>query len=441
MSEKNNELTHNTDDDIKESPSSNKFTRVKGYLKKLIPILILVQIVDAYTSVVLEGIGSRIILDFNISNSIYALIISIASIGMYFVFANQYFSDRFGRKPLLILTILGMSLCCLALFFSITIIDFTIYSLLLYFFFSSDIWLIFINEECNKDMKARASYLILLGGILGGALIATVMRRIVISETSPVYSWRFMMLYPLAIGIIATILIAFLVDETKIYQERKQQIQEREIRVKKNVALLFQSPRKKEYYVVLIVAFTAGLSRIVLLFMEPYLIEKLVNPGFASQNQISTLLTFTALCVIISYFLTGFGGDLWGRKPLLIIYSIIMPIGAFVLILGANLGSYGIVLIGAAFVFSAFWGMIGTVRLVTIEILPTERRGTGSGFKSLISAIGITIGLFLGSFLIYFANESVEIPLIILTLPCFINIPLVIKYLKETKHVDLSQIK
>ena len=242
-------------------------------------------------------------------------------------------------------------------------------------------------------------------------------------------------------GIIAAVLILVLVDETKLYQQRKQEIKQREIRARENVRMLFQSPRKTEYYVILVVAFTAGLSKIILIFTEPYLVEKLVDPGLATEDQISTLLTLTALCVIGSYFLTGFGGDLWGRKPLLIIYSILMPIGAFILIAGANAGSYGIVLLGGAFVFIAFWGLIGTVRIVTIELLPTERRGTGSGLKSLITAFGITIGLFLGSFLTYFAGESVEIPFIVLTVPCLINIPLVLKYIKETKHVDLAEIK
>ncbi|TFF95936.1 MAG: MFS transporter, partial [Promethearchaeota archaeon] len=196
------------------------------------------------------------------------------------------------------------------------------------------------------------------------------------------------------------------------------------------------SPRKNEYYVVLFVGFTAGLSRIVLLFTEPYLVENNI-----AEDNISTLLTLTALCVLGSYMLTAFAGDLWGRKPLLIIYSLMMPIGVFILIAGANMGNYGVIILGAAFCFAAFWGMIGVIRLVTIEILPTERRGTGAGFRSLIVAVGITIGLFLGFFLIYYAQESLEIPFIILTVPCFVNIPLVIKYIKETKHVDLSEIK
>ncbi|MHA1147830.1 MAG: MFS transporter [Promethearchaeota archaeon] len=413
-----------------------KNERVPGYMKKLVIILILVQIVDAYTSVVIEGIGSKIIEDLDITNSLFALCICIASIGMYFVFANQYFCDRFGRKPLLITTTLGMALCCLLLTLTVSVLDFIIYSMLLFFFFSSDIWLIFINEECKSDRKARASYLVLTGGLLGGALMSTILRRVFITETAPATNWRLMMIYPLIVGITATILIIIFVDESILYQQRKEELKHRQINIKDNVKGLFNSPRKTEFYIILVVGFTAGLSRIVLYFTEPYLQSKGIQ-----EDYISTLLTLTALCVLGSYFLTAFAGDLWGRKPLLIIYSIMMPIGVFVLIAGANAGSYGIIVLGAAFVFAAWWGMIGVLRIVTIEILPTERRGTGAGLRSLIVAIGITIGLFLGSFLIYFANQSLEIPFILLVIPCFINVPLVIKFIKETKHVNLAEIR
>ena len=49
----------------REKAEGVKQVRPAGYLKKLVIILILVQIVDAYTSVVIEGIGSQIMLDLN----------------------------------------------------------------------------------------------------------------------------------------------------------------------------------------------------------------------------------------------------------------------------------------------------------------------------------------------------------------------------------------
>ena len=88
-----------------------------------------------------------------------------------------------------------------------------------------------------------------------------------------------------------------------------------------------------------------------------------------------------------------------------------------------------------------FSSIIGVIRIVTIEILPTERRGTGSGVKSLVSAIGITMGLLIGSVVISISADTLELAFIVLSVPCLINVPLVIKYIQETKDVHLAKIK
>lgn len=87
----------------------------------------------------------------------------------------------------------------------------------------------------------------------------------------------------------------------------------------------------------------------------------------------------------------------------------------------------------------AFYGIGITLRIVTLEYLPTEHRGTGLGLRGLISAIGSTVGLLIGSVLILVLELGLR--MIFLTLLVFIIIPLGIKYLKETKDVELSQIK
>jgi len=59
--------------------------------------------------------------------------------------------------------------------------------------------------------------------------------------------------------------------------------------------------------------------------------------------------------------------------------------------------------------------------------------------KSLIQAFGITSGLFLSSIIIL--HYGLGFSFIVFSVLLLINIPLVAKYIKETKGVDLSEVQ
>jgi hypothetical protein len=101
--------------------------------------------------------------------------------------------------------------------------------------------------------------------------------------------------------------------------------------------------------------------------------------------------------------------------------------------------AYGFVMFGYALSHIAFWGSIGIIRLITIETLPTDRRGTGVGFRSLVGAVGGTIGLLTSSAVIL--SLGLGPTFIIFVMGNLVAIPLAAVYLKETKGVELSEIK
>jgi MFS family permease len=65
---------------------------------------------------------------------------------MYFCAFNTYLSDKLGRRTMLAVTVFGMVIVALLLNFSTSILDFTIYYLLLLFFTQSDIWMIYVGD-------------------------------------------------------------------------------------------------------------------------------------------------------------------------------------------------------------------------------------------------------------------------------------------------------
>jgi len=85
------------------------------------------------------------------------------------------------------------------------------------------------------------------------------------------------------------------------------------------------------------------------------------------------------------------------------------------------------------------WGVNTLLRIYTLEFLPTRNRGTGLGLRTLAMGIGGTVGLFLSAPLIL--AISLGPTMIVLVCFCFLIIPLGLLRVKETKGVDLSDIK
>ncbi|MHA1297074.1 MAG: MFS transporter [Promethearchaeota archaeon] len=396
----------------------------KKYLIFLFFILALVQILDAYSTGYTSSFPSKIIEEFlsgypsNQANAILGLCTSIASIGMYMVFFNQYFADKIGRKKMLTITTFGMGISALFLALSTNIMFYTIF--------------LFTTK--------RASYIniVLMCGMLGPIMMPT-LRSIFITETSPVGSWRGMTLFPILLGIPLAIIIIFTIKETSKYQEIKSS-ETREtppIFLKKNIAAIFKSNIKPEFIVLLIMSFFAGLNFFMLQFAESFINLNTSLP----ESKVNLVITVIAIALILGYLLTGILADKIGRVPLLHLFSVLMPLASILLYIGSFLteGTFILVSLGAALAYVSYYGLTIVLRIVLMEIVPTDKRGTGMGVRALINAFGITSGFLIGSGLTFILGLGIAF--MIMSFPLILNIFLTIKYIKETKGTDLSKIE
>jgi predicted MFS family arabinose efflux permease len=119
------------------------------------------------------------------------------------------------------------------------------------------------------------------------------------------------------------------------------------------------------------------------------------------------------------------------------LYSAMLPVSIILTVTGVGL-SFIAVAIGYCLSYVSYWGLLSVVRIVTFETLETDKRGTGSGLRGFFYAVGITLGLVFGSLITLSSNLGVSY--IVLGLFVIIDIPLTIKYIKETKGKDLSAI-
>ena len=420
--------------------NNNQITRSKSYFRYLIFVLMLVQILDTYSTIYPGSMPSLIVAEFfpteppNVTSSILALAGSITSIGMYFLFFNQYLVDKIGRKRMLAITVLGMSISSLGMFLSVSYVMYVSFTFFLYFFFMSDIWLIYANEESKQDKRALNTNIILMAGLFG-ALIMVVSRFVFIPDVNP--NWRGMTLFPVIIGIPLSVVIYFTLKETTEFQSMKERRKKDSRSFIGDIKSVFQIENKKSFLIILIISFLFGFSNLFIGLFEKFI----ADGGIIPQSQINIMFFLTIFTVMIAYLTNGFLADRIGRKPLLYLWSLLLPFSVVVWVLGANnsQNAFLIVFFGYALSHISYWGLWGIIRIIALEQMPTDRRGTGIGIRSLSGAIGITTGLLTSSFIIL--EIGLGLTFIIFVLGNLLIVPLGFFFVKETKGVNLAEIK
>lgn len=421
-----------------EIDNSKPISRSKSYFQYLVFVLMLVQILDTYSTVYPNAIPSLIAAEFlsnftiNEANAIMSLVRGIVSVGMYFLFFNQYLVDKIGRKLMLAITVVGMGIASLGMMLAVNYVIYVFFSFFLNFFFLSDIWLIYINEESNR--RAFHSNIILMVGLLG-AIVMVMFRFIFITESNP--NWRGMTLFPIIVAFPLFLVVLLTLKESSKYQLIKEQKLTESRTFFGDLKSIFKIESRKPYITILIMSYLFGFANIFISLFEKYISDE----STIAQTQVSIIFFLTVFTVLIAYLTNGILADRIGRKPLLYLWSLLLPVSVIIWVIGAldSQNAFFIVLVGYAISHISYWGLWGIIRIVSIEQLPTDRRGTGVGFRSFIWALGITSGSLLSSIVTLIIGLGTTF--ILFAFGNLIIIPLGIFLIKETKGVDLATVK
>ncbi|TFG15192.1 MAG: MFS transporter [Promethearchaeota archaeon] len=420
--------------------------RSRRYLIYLLFMMVLVQILDTYTQFYLTAIPSEIKKSFladlskNTADSVFAIAVAVASIGTYIAFFVWYLADRVGRRPLLIVTVIGLSVGSLGIYFSNNIVDFTIFYLVIWVFGASDLWLMFVNEEAPPDKKGFWTNIVLVGGMIGAMLIP-IFRAIYVTDTSPVGSWKGMALFPVFLGIPLCLIIIITVKETSKYEEIKKSKQlEKQYSLIENVKRIFSSKYRIALIAIFVMYFLRGLNNFTRQLGEIVLSETFEF----TAGEVAILIVVMNLATVLGYLVAGKLSDIFGRKTVLYILTIIYNIGSLLFIwvlfipTEHNL-AFILIIISSSLTNIAFWAFWTFLSIIVIEMTPTDARGTASGFKLLIGAIANTLGLILTAIVaLYF---GLAIAFVIFGTLFVLYYPIIRKYIIETKDIDLSEIK
>lgn len=396
-------------------------SRTKFYLFFLFIFMVINDIFDTYTTQLPNVIGSFVIIQFSINESILAFMVAIASIGMYFVFINQFLADMIGRKIMLFIVLFGMGLASFLLGLAPNPVLYTIFLFILYIFFSSDVWVLMMNEESPADKRGLFTNLVLVFGVIGALLIILFRETLLPSFGWQSMTWFAMLAIPLAF-------LAFAFKESKKYQEYRKLEGDQKVSLKSKIKKIINHEERKVFFIIFLTSFIIGLSYVLFALGEPFF--KLTR-GF-TDSEISTLILMMGLGAIIGYLLTAFILDRLGRKPTIYLYLILIFISIFFIIFG----SYTLVLINVIIFSAFFWGLFIALRIVCIEIFPTDIRGVGTGFRSFFFAFGFTIGsVTTGIFSPYIGLGGVFLVFSAISL---LIIPLIFFFIRETKGIELE---
>ena len=434
-----NESNENEQNMTKQNERINP--RTKNYLKLLMVILLGVIIIDGYGSVApiitLSSVTDEFLAGIHpdLQSSIVAFTLAISSGGMYFLFFTQYLADKLGRKKMLAITTLGMSLASLGMFLSMNYYTYVFSVFFLNFFVASDMWLLYVNEESDIDKRARNSNIILIGGVLG-PVIAVICRLIFIQSDNT--GWRGVTLFPMILGLIMFIVILLKVKETSKFEKIKESGMKIEKRpIKEDIKAILNMEERKSYFSLLLISFISSTTLTWALYFERYLKET----GNVTPAEISIMFLLGFILSLVAFIVNALLAERIGRKPLFMAWKFLVPIGIVMWVFGALVpqNTFSIVMIGFFITHVCGVGAGGIMRIITIESLPTDRRGTGIGIRTFFTTLGGTIGLVLNGFVILIIGLGMTI--IVFSFLSYLILPIAYFLVKETKSVDLDALK
>ncbi|MCP4760842.1 MAG: MFS transporter [archaeon] len=417
--------------------------KTKKYFIYLIIFLCLMEILDTYTTVFPTLIGSELKITFfsglslndDQQNSFMQLAIGIAYFGMYLGIFTRVFADITGRRIWLILTAFGMGLGSLFIMLCSDIIQYAVALAFMNIWFSSDTWSIYVMEESPKEK--RGSYLtwILLAGI-SGAIIVMVARGIYITEGSNnwqgVASWGMF-------GIILAFL-GFKIKETGPYMELEEKRKKEGIS-KVDIIKTLKKPLSEEYrkglLPVLAIMFLIGFVQSVTSMAEILFTDHFeTNP-----NAYLLMMVFVMIWSMLGNALIGPLMDKFGRKPLNIVFASLAPIFMFIYVFVLLSGSSNLILMSnlSGISMTCVTGVLLTTKTTGYEVVPTEIRGAATSWMAFVRAVGGQLAIIISAGLTLLVTLGWSTAII--TTFIVIAIPITVKYGRETKGIDLKDIK
>ena len=396
--------------------------------------------------------------NFNNGYSVYTITVTLCQAVSIFTFIFKAWADKFGRKPMLIISTFGLALGMFICFIANNSLPvFIIGMVIMYFFIPADIQVVYVLETASD--KHRSFWLALYKaiGVMGISLIS------LFTTWFSGTQWHNMFIIPACIGIVCGLLCLFFLKESDLFIQNKIEYYNNEIiKAKKHnssksiveedkkdktknaqggiiAAVKYMFLEKKLLWLFLVgVIFslcTVGIAnfRIIL--------EKAYQSGISDASFNTIFIVYPFAYALVELFI-GILADMLGRKAAIFIGGFATLFGFLTFIIGVN-STWQSALIGVELgvFFGGYYASIDCFNVICAEQSPTNLR------SSLLSILGVSLSI--GSFiatglLLMFENIIQQMDkgffgLILIVPSLFAGLIILLLKIPETKKVELHK--
>ncbi len=436
------------------------------YFLILLCLIAVVNILDEVTSNLTVTVQSSFVTEFFVDNPFMGKYYTFedglafhSGIGVFtyvlglFTPFYKALADKWGRKPLFVISTLGMATGLTVIHLSSSYIMFLVGYAIISFFMGHDIQIIYILEEAPDRHRAKIYSFLKSFGILGVVLIPT-LRDALMGEDAT--KWRDIFLVPALIGFAAVVLVILLAKDTKVFiseriaylsrpyksREREKMLLKQHKKAQRNQASVFNGVKyifaNKDTKMLIIshIIFDAAMPAIALYF------ESSMHSAGMTTGEITKALFMVPVIYASITFLSGFIADRAGRKVTVTLFSVTCVTG-YILFVAGILKGWNPYLIGsfAGLYQGSYWIGRDYMNVMMTEKVPTDIRASVVGAEGLLVIIGLVVGYastILGMLVmpaVWWACLAVSVPTVSVAAIIF-----VLK-VKETKGVNLDTIE
>ena len=166
---------------------------------------------------------------------------------------------------------------------------------------------------------------------------------------------------------------------------------------------LFTEGRWKLSLIFMAIGLLIGLNAASFQTVENYLMHTLSGnypDPEVRKNSIALILTVANVGALSVYVFTGLLADRFGRKPILLLFSVLFGCSVFGLVFAAETGSISLLYVTVFTAQMGYWGLFSLIKLYNAECFPARVRGSAAGLRAVMFAFGMTGGSLVAGMLV-----------------------------------------